>query len=136
MQKALIRFARFIGNPAVRYVIRAAALAAYAAIAAASLVPRDYRPSSGVLPGAAEHAAAYFVLGLLTAAAARGKIALWRVVLFNVLFAAALELLQHAAPGRVASLTDFLASAAGAVAAAAMAAALFRRLPILENRGG
>lgn len=107
-------------------VLRFLALSAYAAIAAASLVPRDYRPVSGLMSGAMEHAAAYFVLGLLAAIAflprqpALGAPAA-RLMAFNTGYAGLLECLQFIVPGRVPALRDFVAGAFGAAIGTALA---------------
>ncbi len=89
--------------------------AAYLAIAVASLVPKQLRPTSGVVPGAIEHLAAYFVLGLLGAAILRGKISWWMLALCNAGLAAALEIAQLFVPGRVANVIDLAASALGSL---------------------
>jgi VanZ family protein len=96
-------------------VMRILLAAAYVAIAAASLAPKAYRPTSGLVPGAMEHFAAYLVLGLLGAAILRGRIAWWQLALLNAAFAAALEAGQLFAPGRVTAFADFGASALGSL---------------------
>jgi VanZ family protein len=94
---------------------RALLAAAYVAIAIASLAPKDLRPTSGVVPGAIEHLAAYFVLGVLGAVIMRGQISWWWLALFNIAFAGALEAAQLFVPGRVANVLDFTASACGSL---------------------
>lgn len=90
--------------------------AAYVAIAVVSLVPGQYRPSSGVLPGPAEHAAAYLVLGALSCLLRPSRLSIGAVTLANLVFAGVLEFLQLFAPGRVAAFGDFAGSATGAIA--------------------
>lgn len=108
-----------------------AAAAAYVGIAAASLVPKPYRPSTGLIPGALEHMGAYFVLGVIAALAVRERFPLKRLALANTFYAGALEAAQMALPGRVASFIDFLASAGGSTLAIAAVAAL-----LVRRRGG
>lgn len=94
---------------------RALLAAAYLTIALASLAPKDLRPTSGVVPGAIEHLAAYFVLGVLGAVILRGQISWSSLALFNIAFAGALEAGQLFVPGRVANVIDFAASAIGSL---------------------
>jgi VanZ family protein len=94
---------------------RALLAAAYVAIAVASLVPKQMRPTSGVVPGAMEHLAAYFVLGVLGAAVLRRRIPWWRLAWINTAWAGALESAQLLVPGRAANVLDFAASAFGSL---------------------
>lgn len=104
-----------LAPPGVKLAARLLLAAAYIAIVAASLVPKDYRPASGLMPGALEHLAAYFVLGLLGAAVLRGQTAWWALALANTGLAATLEMAQMFIPGRVPHLIDFAASALGSL---------------------
>lgn len=108
-------------------VMRVVLAAAYVTVAAASLAPKTYRPSSGLVPGAMEHFAAYLVLGFLGAAILRGRIAWWQLALFNAAFAAALEAGQMFVPGRVAAFADFGASAVGSLAGILAVRVLWQR---------
>lgn len=98
-----------------RPVLRALLATAYLAIVAASLAPKQMRPTSGVVPGAIEHLAAYFVLGALGAAILRHRISWWALALCNGALAGSLELAQLLVPGRVANAIDFVASALGSL---------------------
>lgn len=116
-------------------LLKLLAVGAYAAIAAASLVPREFRPASGLMSGAMEHAAAYFVLGILAAlaflpnpVARRADIA--KLAAFNAAYAGLLECLQFVVPGRVPGILDFAAGAIGAIAGTVLAARAVRlKLP-------
>lgn len=111
-----------------QHLTRALLAAAYLAIAFASLVPKQLRPTSGVVPGAIEHLAAYFVLGCLGAVILRGRISWWMLALFNAAVAAALEIAQLFVPGRVANVIDFAASALGSLLGILVVLALYRSL--------
>jgi VanZ family protein len=107
-------------------LLRLLTAVAYLMIAIASLVPHEYRPSSGVAPGAVEHFAAYFVLGLLSRLSFKSANAM-RLALFNAGFAGCLELLQLFVPGRNAAFLDFFSSSAGSATGILIAAALSAR---------
>lgn len=111
-----------------KHLARLLLAAAYVAVAFASLVPKELRPTSGFVPGAIEHLAAYFMLGLLGAAVLRGKTSLWMLALVNVAAAAALETAQLLVPGRVANVIDFAASALGSLLGILFVLALRRKL--------
>lgn len=111
-----------------QYLSRALLAAAYIAIAFASLVPKQLRPTSGFFPGAIEHLAAYFMLGLLGAAVLRAKASWWMLALVNLAAAAALEIAQLLVPGRVANVIDFAASALGSLLGILFVLALRRKL--------
>ena len=116
-------------EPAVRIppnITRALAAAAYIAIGMASLVPKALRPSTGIIPGAAEHFCAYFVLGIVTALAFRERTSLRKLAALNAIYAGILEIGQIFVPGRVSTPVDFAASALGSCAAIALLA-LWRR---------
>ena len=91
--------------------VRFAACLGLLAIVALSLVPVEWRPSTG-LAKELEHGIAYcFIAVVLTVAG----LARWPRILAVVVLAAALELGQVFVPGRDSNLTDFLVSAAGAL---------------------
>ena len=98
-------FARFV-RP-----VRFAAFIGLLAIAALSLVPFEWRPSSG-LAKELEHGIAYFIVAVVLTIAGLAR---WPRILAVVVLAAALELGQVFVPGRDSNLTDFLVSAAGAL---------------------
>ena len=81
------------------------------AIVALSLVPGEWRPSTG-LAKELEHGTAYFIVAVVLTIAG---LAPWPRILAIVVLAAALEIGQIFVPGRDSNLTDFLASAAGAL---------------------
>jgi len=114
---------RFLPN-----ISRGMAAAAYVAIGMASLVPKELRPSTGVIPGAAEHFCAYFVLGLVTSLAVRERTSLWKLAALNAVYAGILEIGQLFVPGRVSTAVDFAASALGSCAAIALLALLRRKI--------
>lgn len=111
-----------------RPVMHALLATAYVAIVAASLAPKQMRPTSGVLPGAIEHLAAYFMLGALGAAILRHRISWWTLALCNGALAGTLELAQLLVPGRVANAIDFAASALGSLLGILAICALHRGL--------
>ena len=89
----------------------------YLALAVASLVPGQYRPSSVILPDTVEHALAYLLVGGLSVLATRitdVARAAW-IASAIAAYAGVLELCQALLPGRVASVEDFIASAIGGV---------------------
>jgi VanZ family protein len=90
------------------------------------VVPKEYRPSSGLVSGAIEHFGAYGVLGLLGAVILRGQISWWALALCNTVLAGCLEVAQLWVPGRVANTIDFLASALGSLACILAVRALLR----------
>lgn len=112
---------RFLPN-----ITRTLAAAAYVAIGMASLVPKELRPSTGMIPGAAEHFCAYFALGVVTAVACREGTSFWKLAALNAVYAGILEIGQLFVPGRVSTPVDFAASALGSCAAIALLA-LWRR---------
>lgn len=120
------RLQSLLAHPAAIFAARVALAAAYVAIVLASIVPKDYRPASGIVPGAMEHLAAYFVLGLLGAAILRGQTSWWVLALANAGLAAALERAQVFVPGRIAHVIDFGASALGSLAGILALRALYR----------
>ena len=78
-------------------------------------MPAAYRPDFGGMSDKLEHAFAYLLLGALTAIAARHALKAYWLALAIVAYAGILELGQLLIPGRVVSVADFLASAAGAI---------------------
>lgn len=95
---------------------------AYLAVAASSLVPKALRPTTGIVPGFAEHFAAYFVLGAVAVLAWKTRTPLWRLAVIHASLAAVLEVAQTAVPGRVPALADFAASALGSAVGIALMA--------------
>jgi len=91
--------------------VRLAGYAGVLAIIALSLVPGQYRPSTG-LAKELEHGIAY---GLVAAVLTVAGVARWPRILVLIALAAALEVGQAFVPGRDSSLTDFLGSASGAL---------------------
>lgn len=81
------------------------------AIIAVSLVPGEWRPSTG-LAKEAEHAIAYLTVAVVLTIAGLVR---WPRILGLVVLAAALEFGQLFSPHRHSSLTDFLVSSAGAL---------------------
>lgn len=69
---------------------------AYLAVAASSLVPKALRPTTGIVPGFAEHFAAYFVLGAVAVLAWKTRTPLWRLAVIHASLAAVLEVAQTA----------------------------------------
>lgn len=90
---------------------RIAAWLGVIAIIVLSLVPGEWRPSTG-MGKPLEHAVAYALAAASLTIANRSG---WRQVMFLVVLAGVLEIGQIWVPGRDAKPTDFLASAAGAV---------------------
>jgi len=87
----------------------------YVAVALLSWLPAAYRPHIVVVSDKLEHALAYLLLGALTAIAARRTLNASWLALAIVAYAGVLELGQLLIPSRVASVGDFVASAAGAI---------------------
>jgi VanZ family protein len=80
--------------------------------------------------GHAEHTVAYAGTTFLVAAAYGG----WaRVIVAMLVYAGALELLQHFSPGRTPSLVDYMFSGLGIVAGIAAATLLHRCLGAPEH---
>ena len=101
-----------------------AAVVGVAALVALSWVPGDLRPQTGG-GRTLEHACAYFVVAGVLAVACpppRGLLTACGLVLL----AAVLEIGQLWIPGRDATLSDFLASATGALLGAALTIAVAR----------
>ena len=96
-----------------RYIrpVRFAACAGLLAIVVLSLVPVEWRPSTG-LAKELEHGIAYAIVAVVLTIAGLAR---WPGILAIVVLAAALEFGQNFVPGRDSSLTDFLISAAGAL---------------------
>lgn len=88
----------------------------FCSIAAASLVPAEYRPQSGFIPDGAEHAVAYFMIGSLSALIISPKVARGMIVCLLAVFAGLMELGQIDIPHRSCSLEDFLSSSGGGLA--------------------
>lgn len=114
-----------LDHPLVR---RAAALATWFAIALLailSLLPKTEMVRTGV-DGRFEHFIAYAgTMGLCAIAYAR-RIGTLRPALALVVYAAALELGQHFAPGRTPGVLDFAAGAAGIIVGAVVTRAMLR----------
>jgi len=103
---------------------RHAGVAALAALAILSLLPRDQMTRTEI-DGWIEHALAYGgTMGLLAIGHA-GRIAPACAAL--IAYAGLLEIAQFLAPGRSPGTRDFLAGAAGALSVAIAAAAIRRR---------
>ncbi len=91
--------------------LRFAGFVGLLAIIALSLVPAEWRPSTG-LAKELEHGIAYCLVAVVLTLAGLAR---WPQILSIVVLAAALELGQRLVPGRDSSLTDFLLSASGAL---------------------
>ena len=113
-------------DPAVTpRLARAAVALAAVALALLSLLPRDQMVRTGAA-GWSEHLVAYGGTMTLAAIGYADRIGLARPCAALIVYAALLEIGQTLSPGRTPAFTDFLAGAAGALAAALVAAALRR----------
>ena len=95
----------------------------------ASWTPGSQMVRSGVFSGHVEHTVAYALSGALMYAVLARRWAARQVAVMLAAYAGILEAGQMFAPGRHASLDDFLFSAAGAVAGVLASAALRRVRP-------
>ncbi len=100
----------------------------YVAVALLSWLPTAYRPHLFGVSDKLEHALAYLLLGALTAIAARQTPNAYWLAFAVVAYAGVLELSQLLIPSRVASVEDFVASAAGAIVGVLIASRVVRRL--------
>jgi leader peptidase (prepilin peptidase)/N-methyltransferase len=91
--------------------VRFAACVGLLAIVTLSLVPVEWRPSTG-LAKELEHGIAYWIVAVVLTMAGLAR---WPGILAIVVLAAALEFGQNFVPGRDSNLADFLVSAAGAL---------------------
>jgi VanZ family protein len=94
------------------------------AVAALTLVPRAWRPISGLGHGL-EHFGAFLLLGGAFTLAYRRHA--YSIGLIAVMLIAVLELIQVFIPGRHATLADFLLNALGAIAGIAIVSLVYRR---------
>lgn len=99
----------------VKFASLFCAVVGYFAVAMVSLMPAAYRPDVGIFSDKLEHALAYLLLALLSLIATRQIISPRWVGLALLAYAAILEFGQLLTPDRTASVTDFAASAAGAI---------------------
>jgi leader peptidase (prepilin peptidase)/N-methyltransferase len=95
----------------VNRLVRLVGYVSLIGIVVLSLVPVEWRPSTG-LAKQLEHGVAYWIFAVVLTVAGLAR---WPQMLAIVVLAAALEFGQVFVPGRDSSLTDFLASAAGAL---------------------
>jgi VanZ family protein len=95
--------------------VELAAAGCYVAIAVLSSVPGDLRPHVPGFSDKVEHLVAFLALGVVTSLIAPRLLSWARLSAVVVTYAAVLELGQIFVPGRVASLADLTASAAGAL---------------------
>lgn len=100
----------------------------YVAVALLSWLPAAYRPHTVLVSDKLEHALAYLILGAVTAIAVRPTLNAQRLGLAIVAYAGILEFGQLLIPSRVASVADFVASAAGAIVGVSITALALRRL--------
>lgn len=116
----------------LKQVALAGAALGFVAIAFLSLMPAPYRPDIGGVSDKVEHALAYLLLGTLTTIAIRKALNPNRLAVAIIAYGGVLELVQLLIPSRVASLEDFVASAAGAIAGVSIGA-LLSRLPAMQR---
>ena len=95
----------------------------------ASWAPGSYVVRSGIFSGHVEHTVAYALSGALMHGLLARRWAARQVALMLAAYAGILEAGQIFAPGRHASLDDFLFSAAGAIAGVLTSAALHKARP-------
>ena len=112
---------------------RIATWVAVVALAVLSLLPRDQMLRTGA-SGWSEHAVAYAGTMTLAALGYGGRLALVWPCAALVAYAGLLELAQALSPGRSPGIVDFLAGAAGAVLAAAIAARVQRVVATRRTR--
>lgn len=106
------------------HLLRPASWGCWLALAVLSLLPAEEMVRTS-LGGHVEHAAAYAGAALVTGLAYRAR-ALTGIAALLVLYAAALEGAQRLSPGRHAAVGDWIASSAGVLAGAALAALALR----------
>jgi VanZ family protein len=109
----------------VTLTLRVAAWACIAALAVLSLLPKEEMVRTGA-DGRLEHFVAYAGTMLVAGLAYGRQVALVRIVVPLIAYAGVLEIGQNFSPGRVPSVLDFAAGAAG-VCAAALAVRLWLR---------
>jgi len=113
----------------VNFVLRLVALLMLLAILFLSLVPGDYRPHTGILPGGLEHVAAYTLAAFLLGLAYHDRLSPVRIVLLLTAYGALLELGQLWVPGRHGEAIDVLADFIGASIGALIASQVVHRFP-------
>jgi VanZ family protein len=113
------------GEDLIRWGLRLAAIGALLALAVLSLVPGELRPHVAG-SGNFEHLLAYLATGLLVPLGLP-RLQAWRTPLLLVILAGLFEVAQIYVPHRGPGLDNWLASAAGAGAAAVLMAVVRRR---------
>jgi VanZ family protein len=103
---------------------RLLAFVALGGLAVASLMPGDAGLPRTRLPGPVEHFLAYCAVAAIIGTAFRNLVSLRTLLVAMIVYAGVLEFAQQWAPGREASVIDFLASTAGTVAGLSAAACL------------
>jgi hypothetical protein len=100
------------------------------AIIVLSLVPGQWRPSTG-LPKALEHGLAYWIAAGVLMMAGRAR---WPQMLLLIVLAGVLEVGQAWVPGRDSNPTDFLASSAGALLGFGLSSLVLARMSRLSGK--
>lgn len=112
---------------------RVLALLGLAGLAVVSLYPGSGNLPRTRLPGPLEHFLAYLLVAGIAGIAFRHRLRIWLLAALMIAYAGALEIGQRWAPGRSASVIDFVGSAGGVLVGVALCA-LFLRL--LDSLGG
>jgi VanZ family protein len=123
-------------NELQRKAVRAVRVAAWLAVVALvvlTVVPPSMRPESG-FPSAVEHFAGFFLAGLLNHLGYPRRLSTSLVI--AVAFAAGIELLQFASPGRHPRFSDFVVDAVAACAGNVVGYLLIRFAPIWLGEKG
>ena len=110
--------------PRVALALRFAAWACVAALAVLSLLPKEEMVRTGA-DGRFEHFVAYAGTMLVAGLGYGRQVALARIAVPLIAYAGVLEIGQNFSPGRIPSIVDFAAGAAG-VCASALAVRLWR----------
>jgi VanZ family protein len=119
----------------VKLVTFLGAALGYFAVALLSWMPAAYRPNIVIVSDKLEHALAYLLLGALSVIATRQIVNPRWIGLAIVAYAGVLESGQLLIPGRVASVADFVASAAGAIVGVWLITLALRPLPRRADPG-
>jgi VanZ family protein len=115
---------------------RVTALAGVMMLAIVSLYPSNGTLPRTRLPGPVEHFIAYAVVAALAAFAFRGKLRIWLLAVLMITYAAILETAQRWAPGRSASVVDFIGSSTGVIVGIGLCALFLRALDRLADIRG